>query len=316
MPQPSDYVVPDQTGRVAVITGANSGIGFHATRRLAQAGAHVVLACRNPARAADAVARLAKDAPDAEVEVVELDLSSLDSVRAAAQAVRDRHLKIDLLVNNAGVMAIPRSETADGFEMQFGTNHLGHFALTGLLLDLVRAAPGSRIVTVSSGAHKSGKIAFDDLQGEKGYRKWGAYGQSKLANLLFAYELQRRLTAAGAETISVAAHPGWAATNLQTSGRGITGGPGLLVNNLANKLIAQSDEMGALPTLYAATSPDVEPGGYYGPGGFQELKGLPKAVPSNSRSRDEADAARLWTRSEELTGVVFDLPVTAGQSSS
>ena len=316
MPKPSDHVVPDQTGRVAVVTGANSGIGFHAAARLAEAGAHVILACRNPDKAADAVARVKKRAPDAEVEVVALDLSSLASVRDAAQAIRDRHLKIDLLVNNAGVMAIPRSETEDGFETQIGTNHLGHFALTGLLLDLVRAAPASRVVTVSSSAHKTGKIDFDDLHGTKGYRKWGAYGQSKLANLLFAYELQRRLTAAGAETISVAAHPGWAATNLQTSGRGITGGPMLLMSNLANKVIAQSDEMGALPTLYAATSADVEPGGYYGPGGFQELKGLPKAVTSTSRSRDEADAARLWSLSEELTGVVYDLPATAGQSSS
>lgn len=305
MPQPSDFAVPDQTGRLAVVTGANSGIGFHAASRLAQAGAQVVLACRNPDKAADAVARLEALAPDAAVEVVSLDLSSLASVRGAAQAIRERHDHIDLLINNAGVMAIPRSETADGFETQIGTNHLGHFAFTGLLLDLVRAAPEGRVVTVSSGAHKTGRINFDDLQGRNGYRKWGAYGQSKLANLLFAYELQRRLTAAGAETISVAAHPGWAATNLQTSGRGITGGPGLLLNNLANHLIAQSDEMGALPTLYAATSPDVEPGGYYGPGGFQEMKGLPRSVPSNARSKNEADAARLWDLSEELTDVHF-----------
>lgn len=307
MPEPTDYVVPDQTGRTALITGANSGIGFHTALRLAQAGARVVLACRNPDKAADAVARITAEAPEAEVDVVALDLSSLDSVRAASAAVHDRYDGLHLLINNAGVMAIPRSETTDGFETQFGTNHLGHFALTGLLLDLVVAAPDSRIVSVSSTAHKMGKMNFADLQGAQKYRKWGAYGQSKLANLLFTYELQRRLTGAGEATIAAAAHPGWSATNLQTHGRGVDGGLGLRLNELGNRLFAQSDAMGALPTLYAATAAGVEPGGFYGPGGLFEIKGLPKRVESTKASHDEADARQLWTVSEGLTGVHYDL---------
>ena len=203
-------------------------------------------------------------------------------------------------------MAIPRARTADGFEMQFGTNHLGHFALTGLLVDLVTATPGSRIVNVASTAHKMGRMRFDDLMGERRYEKWSAYGQSKLANLLFTAELQRRLTAVRAPTIAVAAHLGWSATHLQTSGRGVTGGPMLKLTELGNRLFAQSDEMGALPTLHAATSLDVIAGGYYGPGGILELQGLPTQVVPTRRARDVADARELWRRSEELTGVTFD----------
>lgn len=306
MPQPSEYVVADQSGRTALVTGANSGLGFHTALRLAQAGATVVLACRNPQKAADAVARIQAGAPAAVVDLVSLDLSSLDSVRAAAATVHDRYDALHLLVNNAGVMAIPRAETADGFETQFGTNHLGHFALTGLLLDLLLTVPDSRVVTVSSTAHKMGAMHFDDLQGEQRYRKWGAYGQSKLANLLFTYELQRRLTAAGETTIAVAAHPGWSATNLQTHGRGVDGGLGLRLNELGNKLFAQSDAMGALPSLYAATDPAVEPGGFYGPGGLFEVRGLPKRVESTKASHDLDAARRLWDVSETLTGVVYD----------
>lgn len=306
MPEPTDYTVTDQSGRTALVTGANSGIGFHTASRLAQAGATVLLACRNPDKAADAVARIAAAAPDATVEVVALDLSSLASVEQAAAEVRERHDRLDLLINNAGVMAIPRSETTDGFETQLGTNHLGHFALTGRLLDLVLATPDSRIVSVSSTAHKMGKMNFDDLQGARRYRKWGAYGQSKLANLLFTYELQRRLKAADASTKAVAAHPGWSATNLQTHGRGVDGGLGLRLNELGNRLFAQSDEMGALPTLFAATDASVVAGGFYGPGGLFEIQGLPKRVESTKASHDREAARQLWTVSEELTGVRFD----------
>jgi NAD(P)-dependent dehydrogenase (short-subunit alcohol dehydrogenase family) len=306
MPRPTDFVVPDQTGRTALVTGANSGLGFQTSLRLARAGATVLMACRNPDKAADALARVEAQVPGAAVSLVALDLASLASVRAAATEVLAGRDRLDLLVNNAGVMAIPRTRTADGFEMQFGTNHLGHFALTGLLVDLVTSTPASRIVNVASSAHKMGRMRFDDLMGERRYEKWSAYGQSKLANLLFTAELQRRLTAVRAPTIAVAAHPGWSATHLQTSGRGVTGGPMLKLTELGNRLFAQSDEMGALPTLHAATSPDVIAGGYYGPGGIFELQGLPTQVVPTRRARDVADARELWRRSEELTGVTFD----------
>lgn len=307
MPDPTDYVVPDQTGRTALVTGANSGIGLQATIRLAQAGATVVMACRNPDKAAAALDDVRRAAPDATVTTVPLDLASLASVRQAAETVRAEHDQLDLLLNNAGVMAIPRTLTEDGFEMQLGTNHLGHFALTALLVDLVMATPRSRIVNVSSTAHKMGRMRFDDLMGERRYERWSAYGQSKLANLLFTFELQRRLTAAGSATIAVAAHPGWSATHLQTSGRGVTGGPMLRATELANRVFAQSDAMGALPTVHAATSPDVIAGGYYGPEGLFEVQGLPTQVVPTARARNVADARELWSRSEALTGVTFDV---------
>jgi len=298
--------VPDQTGRTALVTGANSGLGFQTSLRLASAGATVLMACRNPDKAADALDRIHAQVPGADVSLVALDLASLASVREAAAQVLAAHERLDLLVNNAGVMAIPRTLTADGFEMQFGTNHLGHFALTGLLVELVTATPGSRIVSVASTAHKMGRMRFDDLMGERRYEKWSAYGQSKLANLLFTAELQRRLTAARAPTIAVAAHPGWSATHLQTSGRGVTSGPMLKATELGNRLFAQSDEMGALPSLFAATSPDIIAGGYYGPDGPFELGGLPTQVVPTRKARDVADARELWRRSEELTGISFD----------
>ncbi|MCU0268246.1 MAG: oxidoreductase [Acidimicrobiales bacterium] len=307
MANPSDLTVPDQSGRVVVITGANSGIGYQAALRLAQAGAEVVLACRNPAKAAEAETRILAGAADAEVRVVELDLASQASVRTAAEQLRADYERIDLLVNNAGVMAIPRRETVDGFETQLATNHLGHFALTGLLLDRVLAAPDSRIVTVSSTAHRMGRIRFDDLQGAGRYQNWRAYGQSKLANLLFAFELQRRLSASGAATLSLAVHPGWSATHLQTSGRGVTSGPMHAMTSLANRVFAQSDAMGALPTLYAATAADVEPGGFYGPGGLFEVQGMPERVDSTSAAKDPDVARRLWEVSEDLTGVRYEL---------
>lgn len=301
--------VPDQRGRVAIVTGGNSGIGFEAAAALAARGAHVLLACRDAAKAKEARDAIVARHAGANVEIRALDLASLASVRAFADGVRADHARIDLLLNNAGVMAIPRRNTLDGFEMQLGTNHLGHFALTALLLERVLAAPAARVVTVSSSAHRPGRIHFEDLQLEASYRRWVAYAQSKLANLLFAYELDRRLRSAGADVASVAAHPGYAATNLQFVGARMESKP--LVERffaLGNRLFAQSAEMGALPTLYAATAPAVKSGDYIGPGGFAELWGAPKRVASTRRSRDEESARRLWEVSETLTGVRMPLP--------
>ena len=244
--------------------------------------------------------------PAASLEVLSLDLANLASVRRFAEDFPAVHTRLDMLINNAGVMAIPRRVTADGFEMQLGTNHLGHFALTGLLLPLIMKTPNSRIVTVSSGAHMFGKINFDDLQSERSYSKFGVYGQSKLANLLFAYELQRRLVAAGSGTISVAAHPGYASTNLQSVGPQMDGSKlGEWTMSAANRVLAQSAAIGALPEVYAATSPAVRGGDYIGPDGFMGQKGFPQKVGSNSRSYDQKDAARLWAVSEQLTGVSY-----------
>ena len=299
--------LPPQEGRVAVVTGANSGLGFVTARELARAGATVVMASRNPARAADAEQRLRAAVAGADVHLEALDLASLASIRDFAARISTAYKGVDVLVNNAGVMAIPRATTADGFEMQLGTNHLGHFALTGLLLPSLLKRPGSRVVTVSSAAHKAGAIKFDDLLGHKHYFSWRAYAQSKLANLLFAYELQRRLAASGAGTISVAAHPGYASTNLQAVGPEQSGNKvmGLLMN-LGNVAIGQSADDGALPQLYAATAPDVEGGCFYGPSRLLETRGAPKRVDSTSRSKDPALAARLWSVSEDLTDVRYD----------
>jgi NAD(P)-dependent dehydrogenase (short-subunit alcohol dehydrogenase family) len=304
--------IPAQAGRVAVVTGASSGLGLVTARELARAGARVVMASRDPERGEAACAAVRAAVPAADLDLRRLDLASLSSVRELASELRAAYPAIDLLVNNAGVMAIPRRLTADGFEQQFGTNHLGHFALTGLLLPALLGRAGSRIVTVSSGAHKTGRIDFDDLMGEHRYRKWGAYSQSKLANLLFAYELSRRLSAAGAETISVAAHPGYAATNLQHVGPRMEGRRlGALVMTIGNRILAQSEDDGALPQLYAATAPDVVPGGYYGPDGIGESRGHPKRVDSTAASKDEVTARRLWDVSEQLTGVTIPVgPVT------
>lgn len=286
--------VPDQTGRVAIITGSNSGIGFETARVLAGKGATVIMACRNLDKANPKAEEIRAAHPGCNVEVMRLDLSNLDSVRQFAEEFRAKHSRLDLLVNNAGIMVPPYGKTAQGFETQFGVNHLGHFALTGLLLDLLLSTPGSRVVTVSSIAHYLGKIDFSDLNWERGYKAQAAYGQSKLANLLFTYELQRRLAAAGKDTLAVAAHPGWTSTNLQEHAPSV---------KFMNRFFAQEPLMGALPTLYAATESDVKGGEYYGPSGFLEMNGPPKRVNSNKRSRDEKVAERLWNVSQELTGV-------------
>jgi NAD(P)-dependent dehydrogenase (short-subunit alcohol dehydrogenase family) len=288
--------MPDLSDRVAVVTGANSGIGRAAARALAGAGARVVLAVRDTDKGRAAAAGM----PGA-VEVRRLDLASLASIREFAAGWDG---PVDLLINNAGVMATPRRRTSEGFELQFGTNHLGHFALTGLLVEAIEGRPDGRVVTLSSNAHKFGRISFGNLGGERRYFRWSAYGQSKLANLLFALELDRRLRAAGSSVKSLAAHPGYAATNLQTAGP-----PGIdaAIMRVSNALVAQSEEMGALPELYAATVPGLEGGTYVGPDGVGEHRGHPQPVSPNRAACDEGTARRLWEVSEELTGVRYEL---------
>src|SRR5712671_2804656 len=289
--------VPGQQGRLAVVTGANTGLGFETARVLAARGASVVLAVRDIEKGKRAAARIAGTAPGADVMVQPLDLASLDSIRAAAGELRAQHPAIDLLINNAGVMFTPRQTTGDGFELQFATNHLGHFALTGLLLEQMLPVPGSRVVTVTSIAHRIGaRINFDDLQSQRSYSRVGAYSQSKLANLMFTYELARRLSGAGT-TIAVAAHPGLAGTELARYT------PAIVAFSYA--LVSQNAAMGALPTLRAATDPGVLGGQYYGPGGLLGARGYPELAHSSGRSRDTAIGRRLWTVSEELTGVTF-----------
>jgi NAD(P)-dependent dehydrogenase (short-subunit alcohol dehydrogenase family) len=294
--------IPDQSGRVAVVTGANSGLGLSTARELARAGADVVMAVRNVAKGEQAMAEISGDA-----RLEQLDLASLDNVRAFAERFSGE--RIDMLINNAGVMAPPRRTTVDGFESQFGTNHLGHFALTGLLLPKLLAAPDPRVVTLSSGAHRMGTIHFDDLQGERRYNNWLWYGQSKLANLMFALELNRRASAAGSELVSVAAHPGYAATNLQSAGPATWYEKGIMA--VTNRLVAQSGDMGALPTLYAATVPGLAGGSFVGPDGFLEQRGYPHLVTGKKSAYDEDVARRLWEVSEELTGVRYSFDGSA-----
>ncbi|WP_049926299.1 oxidoreductase [Halopiger goleimassiliensis] len=303
--------VPDQTGRTVVVTGANSGIGLETTRELARNGASVIMAVRSVDRGEDAADDLREDVPDADLRVEACDLASLESVRSFADRIADADL--DVLINNAGVMAIPRSETEDGFETQFGVNHLGHFTLTGLLLEslLERSDddPPARIVTVSSGLHERGEIDFDDLHGEDEYDPWDAYAQSKLANVLFAYELERRLLTADANAQSMAVHPGYADTRLQYRGPEQRGSRlRVALNRVTNAVLAQSADAGALPTLYAATALDAEGGAYYGPGGFMNMRGAPERQASADRSYDEETARQLWRVSRESTGVSYDLP--------
>ncbi len=298
--------IPDQSGRVIVVTGANSGIGLEATRMLAGAGAHVVMACRSAERAATARDGVLASHPDATVDVMALDLADLASVAAFAGAFHERFDRLDVLVNNAGVMALPYRTTADGFEMQFGTNHLGHFALTGRLFGRLRETPGARVVTVSSLVHRVGRMRWDDLDQTASYSRWGAYAMSKLSNLLFTYELARRSRAARLDVTATACHPGYSATNLQFVAPRMDGGSFTeTIMSIGNATIAQSAAMGALPTVYAATAPDVASGDYIGPGGLGEWRGYPKKVGSSAASRDEAAAARLWAVSEERTGVSY-----------
>jgi NAD(P)-dependent dehydrogenase (short-subunit alcohol dehydrogenase family) len=289
--------IPDQTGRTAVITGANTGLGYETAAALAAKGAHVVLAVRNLEKGKAAADLITRATPGASVAIQALDLTSLESVRAAADELRSDHAAIDLLIN-AGVMMTPKSTTKDGFELQFGTNHLGHFALTNLLLDRVQAVPGSRVVTVSSVGHRfASGIRFDDMQWERDYGRIRAYGQSKLANLMFTYELQRRLR--GTDTIAVAAHPGGSNTELARNLPFAVRAAASLLSPLM-----QGPDMGALPTLRAATDPGVLGGQYFGPDGFGEQRGYPKVVASSAASHDTEAQRRLWAVSEELTSVV------------
>jgi NAD(P)-dependent dehydrogenase (short-subunit alcohol dehydrogenase family) len=298
--------IPDQSRRLAVVTGANSGLGLVTARELARAGAAVVLAARNTAKGEQAAASINEAVPGADVRVQELDLADLGSVRSFAETLDSDRL--DLLINNAGLMAPPRRLTKDGFESQFGTNHLGHFALTGLLMPRLLAASEPRVVTVSSTAHRAGQIDFDDLQRERKYNNWRAYGQSKLANLMFCFELQRRATEAGTSLRSMAAHPGYARTNLQFAAPTTRDKAVMAVTNL---LFAQSAEMGALPTLYAATFPDLPGGTFVGPGGLMEQRGHPKVVTAAGKAYDEDTWRRLWEISEELTGVHYQFAAPA-----
>lgn len=296
--------ISDCSDTTAVITGANSGLGFEATTELARNGAHVVMACHSTDRGESAREEIEERVGDASLSVRELDLASLDSVRSFAESVTESFDTIDILCNNAGIMAVPWSETEDGFERQFGVNHLGHFALTGRLFGTLAATPKPRVVTQTSKMHVRGEIDFEDPHGRESYSRWEAYAQSKLANVLFACELDRRY---GDAVTSVACHPGWAATNLQRRAPEQMGSRfRVFLMQLANRLIAQSAEKGALPMLYAATAPDVEGGDYIGPDGRFQIRGRPETQESSSRSYDEETAARLWELSKELTGVEYD----------
>jgi NAD(P)-dependent dehydrogenase (short-subunit alcohol dehydrogenase family) len=302
--------LPQLAGRVALVTGANSGLGLETSRALAAQGAHVVLACRGETKALAAMAAIRQKVPNAKLEFLSLDLSDLASVRAAAGEFAMRHERLDLLINNAGLMTLPYGKTRDGFEMIFGTNHLGHFALTGLLLGVLRRTPHARVVTLSSIAHRNGQMVLDDLNWERArYSKPGAYARSKLANLLFALELDRRFKKAGIDAISVAAHPGYSATNIVYGGSGAP--PSLwrriwnAMARVGNWLLAQPATMGALPTLYAATAQDVKGGEYFGPHGPLEFRGHPVRVRPSALALDERLAADLWARSEQMTDVRF-----------
>jgi len=297
--------IPDQSGRTAIVTGANTGIGFEAALALSRKGARVILACRSPERGRDALDRIHAAVPGAPASLEALDLADLDGVRGFASRVRDAHDRLDLLILNAGVMVPPESTTRQGFELQLGVNHLGHFALTGLLLPLVMGTDRSRVVTVSSTAARMGRMDFDDLHFRKrGYAAARAYGQSKLANQLFALELHRRLSAAGSTTLSTAAHPGWTATDLQRTAP---------LFRLLNPLFAMKPPQGALPTLRAATDPDARGGDYFGPDGLLQARGYPVRVEMVERARDPDDAARLWEISEASTGVRIELPEPASR---
>jgi len=291
--------IADQKGRVAIVTGSSSGIGYETARVLANKNAAVIIAVRNQQKGENAVKKIKAQNKGADVSVMILDLANLESVKSFAAEFKKKYTRLDLLINNAGVMMPPYSKTQDGFEMQFGTNHLGHFVLTGQLIDLIKNTPNSRIVNVSSAAHKQGNLNFDDLNWEhRKYKPMKSYGDSKIANIYFTYELGRRVEKNGKNPVVAAAHPGWTATELQRH---------VGIFEFLNNFFAQDITMGALPTLYAAVGPDVKNGDYFGPSGFMEMKGYPKKVKANELSKNEHIAQKLWDISEELTGVTFDL---------
>ncbi|MDJ0757080.1 MAG: oxidoreductase [Ardenticatenaceae bacterium] len=297
--------MPDMTGKITIVTGANSGIGFEAAKEFARNGATTILACRSIDKAQTALEQISSEIPDASAEIIRLDLTSLESVNRFADMFKVKYDRLNILVNNAGIMWTPYGTTEDGFESQFGTNHLGHFALTGLLLDLLLKTPGSRVINVSSLGHRSGKMDFDNLMFENGngYSRHGAYGRSKLANLLFTYELQRKFEAVNASAIAVAAHPGGSNTNL---GRHVESKWYFRLLQRLTERMTQSAAMGALPTIRAAVDPQPKGGDYYGPNGFMESRGYPVKVKSNGASHSESDAQQLWQVSERLTGVRFN----------
>lgn len=298
--------MPEQAGRIAVVTGANSGLGFYTSQALALKGAKVIMACRNLEKGEMARQSIMHGGAGADPEVWQLDLASLESVMQFALKFRSSGMRLDLLINNAGLMAIPYARTAEGFEMQFGVNHLGHFVLSAQLWPILTGTAGSRLVQVASIAHRFGKINFEDIHWEKGYKKWKAYGMSKLANLLFIRELAKRLDVNGSGVTVAAAHPGWAATELQAKGARIKGSQlGAASMNLINKLLAQPGDRGALPSLYAATAGDVEQGDYFGPDGWMRMRGWPKQDKPSSKLLDDQVSGRLWEVSESLTGVEF-----------
>lgn len=298
--------IPSQKGKIALITGANSGIGFEAAKALAEKGAHVIMACRNPEKANEAMTKIRSNTPYADIEFLPMDLASQRSIKEAVSIFKEKHNQLDMLINNAGVMWLPKSKTEDGYEMQFGTNHLGHFTLTGLLLDILLNTANSRIVTVSSLGHYTGKIHFDDIQLDKRYGKHKSYAQAKLANLIFAYELNRKLKAAGKTTRSIAVHPGGSSTNLATPG--FEKGASLFTGaaKVFFPYITQTAENGALPTLYGATAEGAHGGDYIGPSRLFEVIGPPKKIGSSRYSKRQDVATQLWRLSEELTDIQFD----------
>ena len=302
--------IPDLSGKIALVTGANSGIGFATACGLARAGARVIMGCRNAGKAKAAMAAICAIVPKAKLEFLPGDLSDQASVHKAAELLKSRHSQLHIQVNNAGIMTLPYGKTRDGFEMLFGTNYLGHFALTGQLLDLTSRTSGSRIVTVTSLSERVGRLPLDDLNWEQSrYSKRGAYARSKLANLVFALELDRRLRKAGIDALSVAAHPGYSATNIvyggSQGGQSVMRGLWDVMAKIGNAMLAQPANRGALPSLYAATAPGVNSGDYIGPDGFIEFRGWPTRVQPSRQAQDEQLAAGLWARSEELTGVRF-----------
>lgn len=294
--------IADQSGKIAIVTGASSGIGYETARVLANKNAKVIIAVRNPQKGEKALDKIKAENAKADASVMIVDLADLKSVEKFAKEFQKKYDRLDMLINNAGVMVPPYSKTTDGFELQFGTNHLGHYALTGHLVDLLKKTSGSRVVNVSSMAHNRGKLKFDDLNWEtRKYKPWSAYGDSKIANIYFTRELKKRFEANNIDVMVTAAHPGWTATELQRN----TG-----LASFLNNFFAQDISMGALPTLYAAVAEDVSSGDYFGPSGFMEMNGYPKKVDSNKLSKDDKIAVMLWEVSEDLTKVSYNLPVT------